>query len=213
MHHAAMSSHQLRRPSVPQSRGTDGRLAHAHLRAGAPRPRGGSRAGRAAQGAPAVALLRRARRTPAGWLFRVARNGALDVLRRNASFAVARAEIAAELSAQSTACSRASHDSAIEDDELRMVFMCCHPSLPPDARVALSLKTVGGFSVAGDRARISGRPSRRSRSGSCAPSGAARAASRPRLPHGSDSARALDSVLEVIYLLFNGATTRTPATI
>ena len=29
-----------------------------------------------------------------------------------------------------------------------MVFMCCHPSLPPDARVALSLKTVGGFSVA-----------------------------------------------------------------
>ena len=82
---------------------------------------------------------------PGGWLFRVARNGALDVLRRNASFAARAHEIAAEL--QRASGLQQPSDSAIEDDELRMVFMCCHPSLPPDARVALSLKTVGGFSV------------------------------------------------------------------
>ena len=82
---------------------------------------------------------------PGGWLFRVARNGALDVLRRNASFAARAPEIAAEL--QRASGLQQPSDSAIEDDELRMVFMCCHPSLPPDARVALSLKTVGGFSV------------------------------------------------------------------
>ena len=82
---------------------------------------------------------------PGGWLFRVARNGALDVLRRNASFAARAHDIAAEL--QRASGPQQPSDSAIEDDELRMVFMCCHPSLPPDARVALSLKTVGGFSV------------------------------------------------------------------
>ena len=84
---------------------------------------------------------------PSGWLLRVARNGALDVLRRHAAFAARAHEIAFEL--ERTAGSELTLDeAAIEDDELRMVFMCCHPSLAPDARVALSLKTVGGFSVA-----------------------------------------------------------------
>ena len=35
----------------------------------------------------------------------------------------------------------------LRDDELRMIFMCCHPEIPRDASVALSLKTAGGFSV------------------------------------------------------------------
>lgn len=54
-----------------------------------------------------------------GWLFQVARTFGMDPLA-----------------------------SLIEDDELRMVFLCCHPAIPRDARVALSLKTVGGFGVA-----------------------------------------------------------------
>jgi RNA polymerase sigma-70 factor (ECF subfamily) len=82
---------------------------------------------------------------PGGWLFRVARNGALDVLRRHASFAGRAPQIAAALDRLPDPALPG--EMAIEDDELRMVFMCCHPVLPPDARVALSLKTVGGFSV------------------------------------------------------------------
>ena len=85
-----------------------------------------------------------------------------------------------------------------------MVFMCCHPSLPPDARVALSLKTVGGFSVRGDRARIPLARNRRSRSGSFAPSACCAISDVGlELPHGSDLGARTESVLEVIYLLFN----------
>jgi RNA polymerase sigma-70 factor, ECF subfamily len=137
---------------------------------------------------------------PGGWLFRVARNGALDVLRRHASFKARAHEIAAELQ---WAPAIEPGDSAIEDDELRMVFMCCHPSLAPDARVALSLKTVGGFSVPEiARAFLSSETAIAQRLVR-----AKRLLREERigldLPHGSDLASRTESVLEVIYLMFN----------
>src|SRR5437588_2057314 len=77
---------------------------------------------------------------PAGWLFRVARNKALDQLRRQTTFQQKEPEIAAALS-----------NVAIEensgDDTLSMMLMCCHPTIPEESRIALTLKTVGGFSV------------------------------------------------------------------
>jgi RNA polymerase sigma-70 factor (ECF subfamily) len=138
---------------------------------------------------------------PSGWLFRVARNGALDVIRRSAAFQHRAHEIAHEL--QRAAGGDPPPPGDIEDDELRMVFMCCHPSLPPDARVALSLKTVGGFSVAEiARAFLTSEPAIAQR--------LVRAKRSLRdhrvgleLPGGGDLAIRLDSVLEVIYLLFN----------
>ena len=138
---------------------------------------------------------------PGGWLFRVARNGALDAIRRNASFAARAPEIAAEL--QRASGLQQSSDSAIEDDELRMVFMCCHPSLPADARVALSLKTVGGFSVPEiARAFLSTESTIAQRLVR-----AKRVLREQRigldLPYGSDLGVRTESVLEVIYLLFN----------
>jgi RNA polymerase sigma-70 factor (ECF subfamily) len=137
---------------------------------------------------------------PGGWLFRVARNGALDVIRRNAAFAARAHEIAGELQRASAI---EPSDQAIEDDELRMVFMCCHPSLPPDARVALSLKTVSGFSVAEiARAFLSSEPAIAQRLVR-----AKRVLRDERvgldLPHGADLGGRTESVLEVIYLLFN----------
>ena len=138
---------------------------------------------------------------PGGWLFRVARNGALDVLRRDTAFRDREATIAREL-ARLPDTSDPLH-SSIEDDELRMVFMCCHPDLPADARVALSLKTVGGFSVQEiGRAFLAAPPTIAQRLVR-----AKRLIREQRigldLPHGSDLAARLDSVLEVIYLLFN----------
>ena len=138
---------------------------------------------------------------PAGWLFRVARNGALDVLRRSTYFQNRAHEIALEL--QRVADSPGPGDFTIEDDELRMVFMCCHPALPQDARVALSLKTVGGFSVAEiARAFLT------SESAIAQRLVRAKRALRDHrvgleLPGDDDLAARLESVLEVIYLLFN----------
>ncbi len=137
---------------------------------------------------------------PGGWLFRVARNGALDVLRRDASFRDRAHQIAADLQRLP---GPPPGEAAVDDDELRMVFMCCHPSLPRDARVALSLKTVGGFSVT-EIARaflttdstIAQRLVRAKRT--LREHGIAF-----ELPHGSDLGERADSVLEVIYLLFN----------
>src|SRR5262245_45301130 len=70
---------------------------------------------------------------PGGWLFRVARNGALDVLRRNQAFGARAHEIRFELERLGTGQSPEPSARAIEDDELRMVFMCCHPALTADA--------------------------------------------------------------------------------
>lgn len=138
---------------------------------------------------------------PGGWLFRVARHGALDALRRRTAFQDRAAEIARELEGASFADDPI--DPAVEDDELRMVFMCCHPVLPPDARVALSLKIGGGFSVAEiARAFLASEATIAQR--------IVRAKRQLRdqkvafdLPAGADLSPRLESVLEVVYLLFN----------
>lgn len=142
---------------------------------------------------------------PAGWLFRVAKNGALDALRRESAFRGRADEVAAEIVRSSEALDAGRPDAGdlLQDDELRMVFLCCHPALPPEARVALSLKTVGGFGV-GEIARaflvsdaaIAQRLVRAKRQ--------LRDADVPfDLPAGHERAARLESVLEVIYLLFN----------
>ena len=135
------------------------------------------------------------------WLFRVARNTAIDAIRRN-RFLVGDAMLAGI--AQSD---RQSGDPLIEeqlrDDELRMICMCCHPEISREASVALSLKTVSGFGVReiaraflADEATIAQRLVRAKRQ------------IRERgltleMPHGEELKRRLDSVLEVIYLVFN----------
>ena len=77
---------------------------------------------------------------PAGWLFRVARNKALDQLRRQKTLQKKEPEIVAALS-------RVEIEDNERDDTLSMMLMCCHPAIPEESRIALTLKTVGGFSV------------------------------------------------------------------
>jgi len=81
---------------------------------------------------------------PRAWLFQVARNRALDLVRREASL---RGKLEGLGEASGEPPPALAQTPALGDDELAMMFMCCHPSLPPPARVALTLKTVGGFSV------------------------------------------------------------------
>src|SRR5262249_41300792 len=79
---------------------------------------------------------------PAGWLFRVARNSALDAIRhRNLADENSVVLIKEHLErGNRTPAGDPELEDQLRDDELRMVLMCCHPSLPPDARIALSLK-------------------------------------------------------------------------
>lgn len=82
---------------------------------------------------------------PRAWLARVARNRALDVLRRDANLA-RKAEAVREWTSSVTGEDESGEQEAI-DDQLRMIFICCQPSVPQEARVALVLKTLGGFGV------------------------------------------------------------------
>jgi len=144
---------------------------------------------------------------PAGWLFRVARNSALDALRHRTMAEEKSDEIVSDISRRQATASLTVHEEILEDqlrdDELRMVLMCCHPTLSPDARVALSLKTVGGFSTREiARAFLSDETAIAQR--------LVRAKRQLResnitfdLPSGDDLSLRLGSVMEVIYLMFN----------
>ena len=95
--------------------------------------------------------------------------------------------------------------SAIPDDRLRLIFTCCHPALAPEARVALTLRTLGGLTTPRDRARV---PRRRGDDGAADRARQAqdprRAASPTRCRATHDAARSGSaSVLAALYLVFN----------
>ena len=89
--------------------------------------------------------LRGVPENPRGWLFQVARNRALDQLRRETTLRGKAQDIAAALRDITAGEPRFAHE--LRDDQLRMMLMCCHPAIPKESRIALTLKTVGGLSV------------------------------------------------------------------
>jgi RNA polymerase sigma-70 factor (ECF subfamily) len=89
---------------------------------------------------------------PRPWLISTARFKAIDTLRRRARFDASQDELVQYLEAQSSAAEKSKEgegleDDYLEDDRLRLVFTCCHPSLAPDARVALTLREVCGLTT------------------------------------------------------------------
>ena len=87
---------------------------------------------------------------PRAWLIRAARNRAIDQLRRRARFERERPALDAEaaLAAEPEIASESGVGvGALEDDVLRLIFTCCHPALPMEARVALTLRTVCGLTT------------------------------------------------------------------
>ncbi|WP_031479955.1 RNA polymerase sigma factor [Streptomyces bicolor] len=86
-------------------------------------------------------------RRPGAWLTTTARNRALDVLRREAVGAARLREVAVLSRDEPSYGPDSGDDSGVQDDRLRLIFTCCHPALPIEARVALTLRTLAGLTT------------------------------------------------------------------
>ena len=87
-------------------------------------------------------------KNPSAWIMRASRNFALDVVRRRKVFQNKQAEIIHLMDRDGAAPNEAIFsEGEISDDRLRLMFVCCHPAIPAEAQVALTLKTLCGFSV------------------------------------------------------------------
>ena len=136
---------------------------------------------------------------PRGWLYRVARNRAMDLLRRDATLAAKLEQLPADLDVNSDE----QGSDPFADDELAMIFLCCHPSLSLDARTALTLKLVGGFSVEEIAAAFLAEPATIAQRIVRAKRTLATVADLVELPDPTETGARLDSVLDALYLLFN----------
>ena len=147
-------------------------------------------------------------RNPGAWLMTVAKRRGVDLIRRDQTYARKLEQLGRDLETGAVKSAAPGPESAldepdIEDDLLRLVFTACHPALPAPARVALTLKLLGGLTTPEiaraylvPEATIAQRIVRAKRT----------LAERKvpfEVPEGAELAERLASVLEVIYLIFN----------
>jgi RNA polymerase sigma-70 factor, ECF subfamily len=143
---------------------------------------------------------------PGAWLMATAKNRAIDLMRRSTTFERKREEIARDVGmrfAMERADFDAARDEEVGDDLLGLIFTCCHPLLSQQARVALTLRLLGGLATPEiaraflvKESTIAQRLVRAKRT--------LRDAKVPfEVPRGEELDARLPSVLEVIYLVFN----------
>lgn len=139
---------------------------------------------------------------PRAWLISTARFKAIDAIRRRVKFDASFSTLADQIERAADA-EREVSDEVVKDDQLRLIFTCCHPALPADARVALTLREVCGLTTEEiAKAFLTVAPTIAQR--------IVRAKSKIRdakipyeLPDNSVLPERLDTVLQVVYLVFN----------
>jgi len=144
---------------------------------------------------------------PGAWLTAVGKRKAIDLFRRDRTLAAKYAQVGRALESEGPAGVEALADveseEEIQDDQLRLIFVACHPLLPVPARVALTLRLVGGLTVPEiARAYVVPEPTVAQRIVR-AKKTVAKAGVPFEVPTGDDRAARLGAVLEVIYLIFN----------
>ncbi|WP_107056825.1 RNA polymerase sigma factor [Streptomyces sp. NRRL S-378] len=139
---------------------------------------------------------------PGAWLMATAKHRAIDLVRRKETYARKLAEVGRTLEDEPPPAEPAEPDD-IDDDLLRLIFTACHPVLPTEARIALTLRLVGGLTTQEiarafltSESTVAQRIVRAKRT-------LAKAGVPFEVPYGADRDARLSSVLEVIYLVFN----------
>ncbi|KAB1146109.1 RNA polymerase sigma factor [Streptomyces luteolifulvus] len=139
---------------------------------------------------------------PGAWLMAAARHRAVDLIRRRENYARKLQEIGRDLSVTAPPKEPADPED-IDDDLLRLVFTACHPVLSAEARIALTLRLLGGLTTAEiARAFLVPEPTVAQRIVRAKRTLAAKNVAF-EVPYGPDREARLGSVLDVIYLIFN----------